>query len=345
MSDLYSILQIEKTSCREEINNAYKKLALLWHPDKNKQENAIGKFREIMEAHRILSDLETRKQYDNEHNEQQIPDVIIKLKANIKQLYNGFIETVLFDRFSECVKCNATGSQDKVNIECNKCKGTGLILKVIGHKMNELDCDVCNGTGNDLLAKLCSICDGHKFIKETVECEINVIAGAYDNYIIRLENEGNTIPMNERTYNKSRSNVIVVIEEIKDKIFKRGVFVQEIKRMTYADVLMTINISFAESIIGFQRELVLMNDTKIGIKIDTLTQTGDIHIIKNMGMPYIPEENINKGDLFIKIIVDKPKLTKQKINKIYQIITDKPYPDTQNINNIIETIDYENYIL
>ena len=44
-----------------------------------------------------------------------------------------------------------------------------------------------------------------------------------------------------------------------------------------------------------------------------------MHIIKYAGMPNVPEENNTRGDLFIRIIVDKPNLTKQKINKIYQM--------------------------
>lgn len=343
--DYYRILDVDKSCSLKDIDISYKKLVLLWHPDKNKQENAIIKFREIMEAYRILSNPETRKKYDNENiQEQQIPDVIIKIKATLKQLYTGFVETVSFDRFSECNKCEATGTKDKTNVECVNCKGVGLILEVINLKVNEIDCYVCSGSGINPTLNLCTICDGHKFIKETVECEIDIVAGAYDNYIIRSENEGNIIPVNERIHNKIRTDLIVVIEEIKDDIYKRGVFIQELKKLSYADLLMTINISFAESIIGFQKELIFIDDTKFGIKIDTITQTGDMHIIKYAGMPNVPEGNNTRGDLFIRIIVNKPNLTKQKINKIYQIITDKPYPDVQNIKNIKNTINYINYI-
>ena len=44
--------------------SAYKKLAVEWHPDKNKDPNAQSKFVEINSAYELLSDVERRKNYD-----------------------------------------------------------------------------------------------------------------------------------------------------------------------------------------------------------------------------------------------------------------------------------------
>lgn len=63
--DYYKILGVSKTASQEEIKKAYRKLAVKYHPDKNKGDKvAEEKFKEISEANNVLSDPEKRKQYD-----------------------------------------------------------------------------------------------------------------------------------------------------------------------------------------------------------------------------------------------------------------------------------------
>ncbi|MBF0467741.1 MAG: DnaJ domain-containing protein [Desulfamplus sp.] len=64
-TDYYKILGVPKTASGQEIKKAYHKLALKYHPDKNKDDkNAESKFKEISEAYAVLSDKEKRQQYD-----------------------------------------------------------------------------------------------------------------------------------------------------------------------------------------------------------------------------------------------------------------------------------------
>ena len=63
--DLYDILGIGRTATADDVRRAHRKLALQYHPDRNKAKDAPAKFAEIQEAYEVLSDAEKRRQYDD----------------------------------------------------------------------------------------------------------------------------------------------------------------------------------------------------------------------------------------------------------------------------------------
>ncbi len=62
--DYYDVLTVSRNASKEDIKNAYRKLALQYHPDRNKSPDAEEKFKEISEAYAVLSDDEKRREYD-----------------------------------------------------------------------------------------------------------------------------------------------------------------------------------------------------------------------------------------------------------------------------------------
>jgi len=64
LPDYYSLLQVDPTAKLQEIKKNFRKLAMKYHPDKNKDEHAQGFFQELSEAYSILSDSEKRRDYD-----------------------------------------------------------------------------------------------------------------------------------------------------------------------------------------------------------------------------------------------------------------------------------------
>ncbi len=66
--DYYKTLELSPNADDKDIKKAFRKLALLYHPDKNPQniQEAGEKFKKINEAYEILGDKQNRQQYDNQ---------------------------------------------------------------------------------------------------------------------------------------------------------------------------------------------------------------------------------------------------------------------------------------
>lgn len=65
----YGILEVSENASIEEIKKSYRRLSMLYHPDKNKQNpDCVGKFQKINEAYEVLGDIDKKKEYDMKRN-------------------------------------------------------------------------------------------------------------------------------------------------------------------------------------------------------------------------------------------------------------------------------------
>ena len=62
--DYYEVLGLQRNATQEQIKQAYRQLALKWHPDRNTAPDATDRFKEVAEAYAVLSDQTKRAQYD-----------------------------------------------------------------------------------------------------------------------------------------------------------------------------------------------------------------------------------------------------------------------------------------
>ncbi|WCJ35990.1 DNAJ heat shock family protein [Euphorbia peplus] len=65
--DYYNMLKVNRNASEDDLKKAYKRLAMIWHPDKNptaKRTEAEAKFKQISEAYDVLSDPQKRQIYD-----------------------------------------------------------------------------------------------------------------------------------------------------------------------------------------------------------------------------------------------------------------------------------------
>jgi len=94
LKDYYQILQLESSADQSAIKKAYRKLALIYHPDRfSKTQDAGDLFREIKEAYEILSDPSKREQYH--YNRWMHQSMGSKLQGyhNAYQIYQVILES------------------------------------------------------------------------------------------------------------------------------------------------------------------------------------------------------------------------------------------------------------
>jgi DnaJ-class molecular chaperone len=64
MATYYDTLGVQKSASAADIKSAYRKLAMNWHPDRNKEKGAADRFKEVSQAYEVLSDEKKREMYD-----------------------------------------------------------------------------------------------------------------------------------------------------------------------------------------------------------------------------------------------------------------------------------------
>ncbi len=92
MTNYYEILEVLREATQEEIKTAYRRLALLYHPDKNPgDQEAEEKFKQISEAYRVLADMEKRQLYDL-YGDAGLAGLDLDDFSGFKDIFNSFGE-------------------------------------------------------------------------------------------------------------------------------------------------------------------------------------------------------------------------------------------------------------
>ncbi len=166
--DYYDVLGISNDADEKKIKNAFRKLAMEYHPDRNKSPDAEAKFKEIAEAYAVLSDPKKRAEYDTRGyvdisgftTEDLFGDI------NFDDLFGGLgfdfgLGGGLFDPFRHRHRGPVRGANIEVELRIP------LKLVVTGGEEtvrfpHVKNCSVCNGSGTEPghPPKQCKKCNG-----------------------------------------------------------------------------------------------------------------------------------------------------------------------------------------
>jgi molecular chaperone DnaJ len=147
----YVVLQIERTVSKPDIDRAYRKLAIKYHPDSNRDdEDAIEKFKQATEAYEVLSDSEKREKYDRHGHAgvdgvHQFNDVEDIFEA-FGDLFGGGMFGDLFGSRGGRRKRGRRGADIRCNLTLTLEEAARGVDKEISFR-RRVGCEVCSGSG------------------------------------------------------------------------------------------------------------------------------------------------------------------------------------------------------
>lgn len=300
---------MDKSADAKEIKKAYRKLAVVHHPDKGGDEH---KFKEINAAYEILSDPEKRAKYDRYGLEglegggggegpddlfsmffggragrrsagpKRGEDVNHPLKVSLEDLYNG--KTVKM-----AVSRQVLDGEPKM---CTNCSGSGAVVELRQIALGMVQqvrrkCPACSGEGYMAPKK-----------RQREVLEVLIERGMKNESKIVFRNKADEKP------NMEAGHVNFIIQEMPHPLFKRK----------GADLLITKTISLNEALCGFEwkithldnREIIIKSRPGEIIKAEKDNKTPFVKIVPGEGMPSHGNPFV-KGDLYVLFTVEFPE--------------------------------------
>ena len=344
--DFYDVLGVPKNATKDEIRRAYRKLAMQYHPDRNKSPDAEEKFKEISEAYAVLSDDEKRSQYDRVgiagiEGRYTWEDIFrgTDFDEIFKDLGFGFGAESIFDvffrrmrprydpekgpdlRYDLEITLEQAASGFKTQIEaprtetCQRCKGTGAEPGT-----GSSQCPKCHGTGQIRLDRTtlfgrfvqiqtCDRCygSGTLITKKCRECKGT-------GTIEQLRKIDLSIPLgvDSDSHLRLRGQGEAGIRggPPGDLYIVLHVKPHETFRRRGDDIFCKVPIGFTQTTLGATIKVPTLNGGA-ELKIPPGTQTGTLFRLKKKGMPKL--QGNGRGDEYVKVVVKTPtKLTERQ---------------------------------
>ncbi len=323
--DYYEILGVSRDATKEEIKQAYRKLALKYHPDRNRSPDAEEKFKQISEAYAVLSDDEKRRTYDMYGHEgvegKYTPEDIFKnfdLEQILKDLGFGFGFGNIFDTFFGGFRSNAKVIDITITLE-DVFHGKKIDVEI----PTNVRCDTCNGSGASPGTKKrqCSMCHGRGQIRRVVDQGFGTFVSIEP--CKTCNGKGSIIERPCKTCNgkgqvpKYKKVGVKIPKGIEDGSMLRldDIYIRiRVKEHEYFkriddDILYELNLTFPELVLGTEVRIPTLNGYE-KLKIPAGTQVNTIFRLKGKGLPR--HNGFGRGDELIRINLKVPRELTEK---------------------------------
>lgn len=332
---LYEVLELPNTASIDDVKSAYKKLALKYHPDKTKNDEAMAeRFKEISNAYQVLSDPQKKQQYDafgdtgpGASSQGFDPSSLFEklfgmpgmgmpafgqptkntsthtVLVSIADLINGKSFNITYPRKLCCVTCDGTGSTTKQTTTCKECKGSKVIMmnRQVGPNMyvqQMAPCASCDAAGVSKPAPefFCGNCKSTGTITSTsTTASVYMTPGLPDNF---PRTPKSVVLAKQGDYDKSTRtyNDLYVLFTIDEESIGDAIKIV----IPEGHIQMTVSITLDEAIHGFaNKSLQLPDNTNITLGSKKVLTPYEPSILIGRGLFY---ENNRKqrGDIVLQ---------------------------------------------
>ncbi len=331
---LYDILELGPDATEAQIKKSYNRLSKIWHPDKHqdpeKKKEATVKFQEINQAKNILVDEEKRKVYDqvgmdmfkhdssgdaqsydtgdfndfvnmfggfgfngmNVNQRKNVPENIVEhINASLEDIICQKTVSINYKQKVYCTKCNGEGTKNGQESECKQCKGKGKQVRVMqmGQMIQQMitECSNCKGKGTYIEEEnKCDGCSGNGFTVKDKNIQVPLNTGVLFGQDAVIEGKGHQ-------FKNTKTHLIIKVREVPHKVFKR----------IGNDLYVEMELKLFQALFGFDKILNHLDGRKLHISCSGKTEFNTIRKINKEG---ITTPDGNKGDLYIKFIINLP---------------------------------------
>ena len=308
--DYYKILGVSKSASPEEIKKSYRKMAMKYHPDRNKgDKEAEEKFKDVSEAYAVLSDPEKKKQYDMFGSEG------FQNRFSQEDIFRDFDFGSIFKEFGF-----GTGGRSQ-NIFSHIFGGGGQAHfrgggSPFGGPFGAQSGRVQGVRGQDLVYELSMTLEEAATTTDKVisynaegakqdEVSVKIPAGISTGKKLRLQGKGKN-----GMYGGPPGDLYIQIKVLEHPLFQRE----------GDNLFLTQDIKFSEAVLGTEIEVPTIDKKTLRLKIPPGTQSNAKFRFKGYGMPHM---NANgRGDAYVKIAIAVPKKLNKKQKALMKEISD-----------------------
>jgi molecular chaperone DnaJ len=347
--DYYEVLGVGENATDEEIKRAFRKLAFEYHPDRNRDDGAEGKFKEVNEAYEVLSDPDKRAAYDRFGHSgaggvfgrgfegfdfsgfgdifdaffggattatRQTPrpgaDLQHKLTITFEEAVFGCEKEINITRVETCSMCQGVGSKPGSQpSRCPSCGGTGRVRRV----QQSLFGRFTNVT-------TCSRChgEGRVITEPCPQCR-----GTGREKHKRSVVVGTPAGVDDGTQVRIRGEGDAGTRggPSGDLYIRLSVKQHELFERDGDNILYELPINFAQAALGVEVEVPTL-DGNTKLKIPAGSQTGAVFRLKGKGVPHLRRNG--RGDQMVELLVVTPESLNKKQRQIFQELADSLEP-------------------